>query len=142
VPASRKSASNANAPDQPHDSALFYALPQSPQQPKQLLICSGAVDKYYQLARCFRDEDGRKDRQPEFTQIDIEMGFVSWIPTDSERACGWVIGGGEVKSIIEDLMRKIWRELEGVELPALFPVMTYNQVMSKVSIFNVLNFMS
>ena len=116
---------------------LFYALPQSPQQPKQLLVASGAVERYYQLARCFRDEDGRKDRQPEFTQIDLEMAWVSWGPpagqSPSSHANGfsneWRIGGTEVKNIIETLIRKIWSDVEGVDLPVCFPVMTYAEAM-------------
>jgi aspartyl-tRNA synthetase len=113
----------------------FYALPQSPQQPKQLLICSGAVDRYYQIARCFRDEDGRKDRQPEFTQIDLEMAFVSW---GNEEAIGghrhghWRIGGGEVRDVIEELIGDIWKRIEGIELQKQFDVMTYNTAMTKV----------
>lgn len=113
-------------------SELYYALPQSPQQPKQLLICSGAVDKYYQLARCFRDEDGRKDRQPEFTQIDLEMGFVSWMPSENELISGWKMGGGEIKALIERLVQKIWFEIEGVKISTEFPIMTYHHAMSKV----------
>jgi aspartyl-tRNA synthetase len=112
---------------------LFYALPQSPQQPKQLLIASGAVDRYYQIARCFRDEDGRKDRQPEFTQIDLEMAWVSWgdrhIATG--QSDGWRIGGREVREIIEELIRKIWDRLEGVELPGTFKVITYAEAMGR-----------
>lgn len=120
---------------------LFYALPQSPQQPKQLLMCSGGVDRYYQLARCFRDEDGRKDRQPEFTQIDLEMAFVSWgrrhhdgtesgAKPDTED--GWRIGGQEVREVVEDIIRAIWSKVEDVELPDRFRVMTYNEAMSRV----------
>ncbi|KAJ7507537.1 tRNA synthetases class II-domain-containing protein [Mycena galericulata] len=103
----------------------FFALPQSPQQPKQLLICSGGIDKYFQIAKCFRDEDGRKDRQPEFTQIDLEMAFVSWGKKAPSSSDTWRIGGAEVRNVIETLICKIWQELEGVELPKKFKVMTY-----------------
>jgi aspartyl-tRNA synthetase len=118
------------------ENPLFYALQQSPQQPKQLLICSGGVDKYFQLARCFRDEDGRKDRQPEFTQIDMEMAFVSWgasVSPTSMQPDGWRIGGREVRDIVETLVRTIWQEVEGVVLPECFSVMTYHEAMSRVS---------
>ncbi|KAI0033727.1 tRNA synthetases class II-domain-containing protein, partial [Vararia minispora EC-137] len=108
-----------------------FALPQSPQQPKQLLICSGAIERYYQLARCFRDEDGRKDRQPEFTQVDLEMAFVSWGSSKEEKQRGWNIGGGEVRGVVEDLVREVWREVEGVELPERFKVMRYGDVMAR-----------
>ncbi|KAI0786332.1 tRNA synthetases class II-domain-containing protein [Abortiporus biennis] len=117
---------------------LFYALPQSPQQPKQLLIASGSVDRYYQIARCFRDEDGRKDRQPEFTQVDLEMAWVSWgdphspdttqLPRFTEE---WRIGGREVKDIIENLIRTIWYEVEGIELPKSFKIMSYEEAMCR-----------
>lgn len=113
---------------------LFYALPQSPQQPKQLLIASGAVDRYYQIARCFRDEDGRKDRQPEFTQIDLEMGWVSWGDDPSHARSdgdGWRIGGREVRETIEYLIRSIWQKEEGIELPETFKVMTYEEAMRR-----------
>jgi aspartyl-tRNA synthetase len=113
---------------------LFYALPQSPQQPKQLLIASGAVDRYYQIAKCFRDEDGRKDRQPEFTQVDLEMAWVSWgNPASSSRVVEdeWRIGGREVKEIIEHLIRKVWLTMEEIELPATFKVMTYEEAMRR-----------
>ena len=115
---------------------LFYALQQSPQQPKQLLICSGGVDRYFQLARCFRDEDGRKDRQPEFTQIDMEMAFVSWGTSESPtspRSDAWRIGGREVRVIVETLVRTIYQNVEGVLLPESFSVMTYYEAMSRVS---------
>ncbi|CAE6419747.1 unnamed protein product [Rhizoctonia solani] len=109
---------------------LFYALPQSPQQPKQLLVCSGAVDKYYQIARCFRDEDGRKDRQPEFTQIDLEMAFVGW-GDGGDVGDGWRIGGREVKNVVEGLIRKIWKGALDVELEMGFKVMRYADAIAK-----------
>ena len=116
---------------------LFYALQQSPQQPKQLLICSGVVDKYFQIAKCFRDEDGRKDRQPEFTQIDLEMAFVSWGDVVQSSTAAdtnlWRIGGCEVRGTIESLIRKIWKDVEGLDLPETFNVMTYHEAMSRVS---------
>ncbi|KAF7352982.1 AA-TRNA-LIGASE-II domain-containing protein [Mycena venus] len=114
------------------DEPRFFALPQSPQQPKQLLICSGGVDKYFQIAKCFRDEDGRKDRQPEFTQIDLEMAFVSWgeqNTSNSNRSNIWRIGGTEVRDVVETLVRKIWQDVEGIELPQKFKVMTYYEAM-------------
>ena len=110
---------------------LFFALPQSPQQPKQLLMCSGAVDRYYQLARCFRDEDGRKDRQPEFTQIDLEMAFVSWGNPNPKDP--WRIGGCEVRNVVEDLIRAIWMQMEKKSLPDRFNVMTYHDAICRVS---------
>lgn len=107
----------------------FYALSQSPQQPKQILMCSGGIDKYYQFARCFRDEDGRADRQPEFTQIDMEMAFVSWGEEKSESA--WRIGGTEIRDVVEGLIQAIWAK-EGVQLPHEFPVMRYAEAMKTV----------
>ncbi len=115
---------------------LFYALQQSPQQPKQLLICSGGVDRYFQLAKCFRDEDGRKDRQPEFTQVDLEMAYVSWGqagPANTEFSDAWRIGGTEVRETVESLIRKIWSRMEDITLPDHFPVMTYREAMTRVS---------
>ena len=118
-------------------SPLFYALSQSPQIPKQLLICSG-VDKYYQLARCFRDEDGRKDRQPEFTQVDLEMAFVSWTPPTVTTQCAepesgrWRIGGYEIKKVTEQVIKQIWKQVENIDLPEI-PVMTYREAIARVS---------
>ena len=91
----------------------FYALPQSPQIYKQLLMLAG-FDKYYQLARCFRDEDSRADRQPEFTQCDIEMSFI-----DEE----------DIYAVVERVFARIFREVKGVEIKLPLPRMTWNHAM-------------
>jgi aspartyl-tRNA synthetase (EC 6.1.1.12) len=93
----------------------FYALPQSPQLFKQILMMAG-FDRYYQIARCFRDEDLRADRQPEFTQLDLEFAFVE------ER---------DVQDFVEHMIRHVFREVRGVELDASFPRMTYEEAMRR-----------
>ncbi len=93
----------------------FYALPQAPQQYKQLLQVAG-LEKYFQIARCFRDEDLRADRQPEFTQIDVEASFIT---------------EQEIQELIEGLLVRIFREARGVEVPVPFPRMTFHDAMNR-----------
>jgi aspartyl-tRNA synthetase len=93
----------------------FFALPQSPQLFKQLLMIGG-LDRYYQLCRCFRDEDLRADRQPEFTQIDLEMAFIT---------------EADIYQVVEGLMAALFRELLGVEAPLPFPRLTYRECLDR-----------
>ena len=93
----------------------FYALPQSPQTYKQLLMVSG-FDKYFQIVKCFRDEDFRSDRQPEFTQIDIEMSFVDQ---------------NDIICIGTNLTREIWKSVINVDLPKIFPILNYHDAMER-----------
>jgi len=93
----------------------FYALPQSPQQFKQILMMSG-IDRYYQIVRCFRDEDLRADRQPEFTQLDIETSFLNEL---------------EIQELMEEMVRGLFADLLNVQLPKPFPRMVYSEAMRR-----------
>ena len=100
-------------PSRVHE-GMFFALPQSPQLFKQLLMVAG-YDRYYQIVKCFRDEDLRADRQPEFTQIDIETSFLDEL---------------QIRSLMEVMIREVFSQVLGVQLPDPFPVMQYAEAMS------------
>lgn len=93
----------------------FYALPQAPQQYKQLLMVGG-IEKYFQIARCFRDEDLRADRQPEFTQIDVEASFIT---------------RDDILELMEGMIASVWKEAKGIELSLPIPRMTWHDAMDK-----------
>jgi aspartyl-tRNA synthetase len=101
-------------PSRVHD-GMFFALPQSPQLFKQLLMVAG-YDRYYQIVKCFRDEDLRADRQPEFTQIDVETSFL---------------GESEIRALMEEMVRRVFHEVLSIELPDPFPVMPHAEAMSR-----------
>jgi len=94
---------------------MFFALPQSPQLFKQLLMVAG-FDKYFQITKCFRDEDLRADRQPEFTQVDIETSFLS---------------ENQIMDIVEDMIRKMFKSVQDIDLPNPFPRMPFSEAMSR-----------
>ncbi|MGV3771975.1 MAG: aspartate--tRNA ligase [Verrucomicrobiales bacterium] len=96
----------------------FYALPQSPQQFKQILMVAG-VERYFQLAKCFRDEDLRADRQPEFTQVDLEMSFI-----DRE----------DIYALIEGLLKRVWKTALNMDIPTPFPRMSFNEALNRYGI--------
>jgi aspartyl-tRNA synthetase len=100
------------------DPGTFYALPQSPQQFKQILMVAG-VEKYFQLARCYRDEDLRADRQPEFTQVDIEMSFI-----DRE----------DIYTLIEGLLKRVWKTALNIDIPTRFERITFEDALNRYGI--------
>ncbi len=104
-------------PSRTHENA-FFALPQSPQLYKQILMIAG-MDRYYQIVRCFRDEDLRADRQPEFTQLDIETSFMD---------------ENEIMHIMEEMIRQLFAKVIGVNLGAKFPRMTYQEAVSRYGV--------